>query len=562
MQRSLTNRNSFNLIKAVPWLIFLLGALTILFHLGTSGLLETSEGRYASVARAMLDSGDWMVPVHNGLRHLTKPPFTYWASALGMKFFGVNEFGARFFLSIAAGVTALGCFLIAKALFDFSTAVIAALILICSLFFQVQFRGLTTDPYLAMFETLMVYGFLRYLQAYAERTRQRWQLFFWFMAAMAMLTKGPPGLLPLAGLVPAALLGGYKNHLKDLFKSIAGWVIFLIFGLGWYLILAVKIPGLLSYFLIDETLNRVASSQHQRSAPFYLFFLLLPAGVFPWTGFFFRGLKTLSKNFRQNFSGKFLLFWLLVPLAIFSLSRSKLAAYALPLLVPVAIIAGAAAADLFQHFREKASELRFHLRLVGFLLIIFGLGFCIYGFVGPLVAPALTSSLKFFGSVWVFLGIFTIGQTWYGSRLMAFTILCFVAPALIFFSVPGIRGNEELKSGKFMPSQWLLLKRLANLPPEQQVINIEEMIEGWYFYTGRNPITWNVTRVTRFDEKQGEALVLHGNEQLNKTVDSNSMLVLRSKDLARVSEILNCNLKTIASEGKWLVTLPERRLRP
>ncbi len=563
MLRSSAVRNKRDYQKFIPVLLFLLGTLTILFHLGTCGLLETSEGRYASVGRAMLESGDWLVPVHNGLRHLTKPPLTYWASAAGMKIFGVNEFGARFFLAIAAGFTSLGCFFIGRALFSSAvTGTVAALILICSLFFQVQFRGLTTDPFLTMFETFMVFAFLRYLQSNGKWQQARFSILFWLMASFAMLTKGPPGLLPLLGIVPAALLKGHKDKLKNLFKSNFGWAAFSIIGLGWYLYLALKIPGLLQYFLVDETLNRVASGQHGRSAPFYLFFILLPIGVFPWTSFFFRGLKSAIKGWKENFPQLFLLLWLGAPLLVFSLSRSKLAAYVLPLLVPVALIAAAGVREVFRQISAKNNDYRLHLRIVGILLIVTGVAMGIYGFGGWLVASSLNSGLKFCGAVWAFLGIFLIWQTWFGNRLISFTLLCLVAPGLIFFTIPGIRGNEELKPGKFMSSQWLLLKRIANLPPNQQIINIEEMIEGWYFYTGRNPITWNVTRVDRFDAESAQKLSLEGDEALRQAVDPNSMLVIRNKDLAKVGNILNYNLKTVASEGKWLVTIPERRIGP
>ena len=561
MQVRSTTRAKFNLRSAIPLFIFLLGTFCILFHLGTCGLLETSEGRYASVGRAMLDSGDWLIPVHNGLRHLTKPPFTYWASAAGMKIFGINEFGARFFLAFAAGFTALGCFYIARILFNLPVAIFSALILICSMFFQIQFRGLTTDPYLTMFETMMALGFIKFVGKRSRRRKNFWKHFFWLMAGLAMLTKGPPGLLPLAGLIPAAYLSRRKDSLKELFKSGSGWALFLCVGLGWYLYLAIKIPGLLKYFLVDETLNRVASGQHQRSAPFYMYFLLLPAGIFPWTSFFIKGCKDFFANFKNNFNSKLLLLWLFVPLAIFTLSRSKLAAYVLPLLVPMAIITAASVLELFYGLKARLAELRFHLRLVSGFLILIGMAMVIHSFSGQIVAENLRISLRFSAVIWFFLAGILIAQTSYGNRLISLAMLCFVAPGLIFFSIPGIRGNEELKPGKYMTSQWLLLKRIANLPPEQQIINLEEMIEGWYFYTGRNPVTWNVSRVTQFDQEQAKRLVLTGNEELKKNVDGNSMLVVRRKDLGTVASFLDCRLKTVASEGIWLVTVTEGRMR-
>jgi 4-amino-4-deoxy-L-arabinose transferase len=546
----------------LPFFIFLLGTFTILYHLGTPGLFETSEGRYASIARAMLDSGDWLVPVNNGLKHLTKPPLTYWLSAMGMNFFGINEFGARFFLALAAGLTALGTYLIGKALIDKVAGLIASLVLICSLFFQVQFKGLTTDPFLAMFETFMVLGFIRFMQTRGSRLNRRWLIFFWFMAAFAMLTKGPPGLIPLAGLIPACLLSGKKQQLKTLLSSVVGWVIFTIVGLGWYLLLAIKIPGLLSYFLIDETLKRVASNAHHRANPFYMFIVLLPVGIFPWTSFFIRGLSMTVKSCKQSFVSAILSFWLLIPLLIFTLSKSKLAAYVLPLLVPVAIIAALAVHELTGPQKKDTSQvLGFHFKLNAALVVLLGTTMLAYGLSGDLHAKVLNSSLIFVGVFWMLLGTFVWLQHHFGNRMLPFALLCFVAPGLIFFSIPGIRGNEQLQSGKFLPSQWRLLKRLGNLPPEQKFININQMIEGWYFYTGRVPITYNVSRVTRFDQEKAKKLVLNSPEELNKAIDNNTMLVLKAKHLARTSEILDYNLRTIASEGAWLIAAPERRMR-
>ena len=540
-------------------LVMVLATFSILYHLGTAGLFETSEGRYASVARAMLDSGNWLVPIHNGIKHLTKPPVAYWAGATGMKLFGINEFGARFFLAIAAGLTALGCFLIGKTLFNKVTGLIASLILSCSIFFQVQFRGYTTDPYLTMFETFMVFAFIKFFQNAEKGKNQRWKLFFWLMASMAMLTKGPPGLLPLAGLIPALLISGHKQTLKKLFSSIAGWLIFLVIGLGWYLTMAVKIPGLLSYFLIDETFKRVASNAHNRNNPFYMFFLLLPAGIFPWTSFLFNSIKIAKKNYKKSFAIKLLLFWLLIPLTIFTLSKSKLAAYVLPLLVPLSLLTAISVNKLFTK-EEETSSLSFHIKLNAAILGILGASMCGYGLSEQLASSVLNSSLAFTGFFWLFLAFILCLQVLNFNRKLAFAILCFVAPGFIFFTIPGLRGNEQIRKNKHLPSQWRLLKRIANLPPEQKLINIEKMIEGWYFYTGRNPITWNVTRTTRFDEEQAKNFVLNGNKELNKAVDTNSMLVLRSKDKAKISNITGYELQTLASESHWLVAVPERKL--
>jgi len=53
------------------------------------------EGRYADIAREMLDANDWVTPRLNGLKYLEKPPLQYWATASAFAVLGVDEWTAR-----------------------------------------------------------------------------------------------------------------------------------------------------------------------------------------------------------------------------------------------------------------------------------------------------------------------------------------------------------------------------------------------------------------------------------------------------------------------------------
>ena len=68
------------------------------FLLGSWGLTESSEGRYATIAKEMLVNNDFINPTLLGIKHLHKPPATYYITALGYEIFGINEFGTRFFI--------------------------------------------------------------------------------------------------------------------------------------------------------------------------------------------------------------------------------------------------------------------------------------------------------------------------------------------------------------------------------------------------------------------------------------------------------------------------------
>jgi len=540
--------------KSLGLLIFLAGMLPVLFHCGTAGLFETSEGRYASVARRMLDSGDWLTPRHNGLRHFTKPPVTYWFAAAGMKLFGINEFGARFFLSIAAGATALATWYLGKLLFCRVTGLIASLVLISSIYFQTQFRGLTTDPFLTAFETLMALAFYAWL----SRQKKRWYFTFWLATAAAMLTKRPPGLLPLAGLIPAALLTGHRLQLKKLFGTAAGWAIFGIFGLGWYLLAAFMNPGLLSYFLIDETVKRVASDAHQRSAPFYYFLILLPAGIFPWTGYLLMALKEQIGRFRKSRSATFMLLWTGVPLLIFTLSRSKLAGYTLPLLVPLALLT----AQKLRQTLLRANPVTTKLRYFAGLAIVVGIAaitLIIAGYQRLDEFKTIAQIAIFSGIFWLFAAAFLGWFVHKGHRVGAIAVSCLLVPGLMFFVLPGLHGNEAYAKNRYLTSQWRLLKRVATLPANQKIICIDKMIEGWYFYTGRDVITWDVERNTGFDKEAATALVLNGDDALRRAVDNDTMLVMPEKHFERVKTILDCDLETLTGEGNWRVAIPRRK---
>src|SRR6056297_1195908 len=68
---------------------------------GSWGLTESSEARYAEIAREMVITGDFLRPSLLGIHHYHKPPITYQLTALSYEVFGINEFSARFLLSIA-----------------------------------------------------------------------------------------------------------------------------------------------------------------------------------------------------------------------------------------------------------------------------------------------------------------------------------------------------------------------------------------------------------------------------------------------------------------------------
>ena len=119
----------------------------------------------------------------------------------------------------------------------------------------------------------------------------------------------------------------------------------------WYVAVSVRHPGLFRYFIGSEVVGRVASDQFGRNGEWYgwavVYLPTLLVGTLPWTASVARWLYTLPSKARRwqapaervSDSAELLLtIWLLVPLVVFCLARSRLPLYLLPLFVPLAIL--------------------------------------------------------------------------------------------------------------------------------------------------------------------------------------------------------------------------------
>ncbi|MCB2155914.1 phospholipid carrier-dependent glycosyltransferase [bacterium] len=343
------------------------------FFWGQRALWESSEGRYGEVGREMLASGDWLVPTIAGHIHVTKPPFTYWMIAGGMKIFGMNEWGARFFLCFAFLGTALCVGELAwTAGFKRRDALLAAVIYATGAMTFAAGRVLTTDGFLVFWETLGILGAWKVWWG-AEETRSRWRWVFWLAFGMAFLTKGPPGWLPFLAIAAfAAMRRGQKR--PKLF-AILPFIAFLAVSLSWYLILIAHRPELLEYFLKDELIDRVATTEHHRNAPFYIYFPILLAGLGPWIilwpGVFRRARSSWQAARTQMEDWKlFLVLWILLPLVVFVLAKSRLPLYVLPLFVPIALAFGRVAITDIGKLLDKSRSWRIGLTALASIWVL------------------------------------------------------------------------------------------------------------------------------------------------------------------------------------------------
>jgi len=108
-------------------IVLVAGTLALAIGTARAPLWDEDEPRFAVIARTMVETGDWIVPVFNDTLAVDKPVFMHWCMAAAMSVFGVNEFSARLPSVLAALATALVLLRAGRRWCGETTGVVAAL---------------------------------------------------------------------------------------------------------------------------------------------------------------------------------------------------------------------------------------------------------------------------------------------------------------------------------------------------------------------------------------------------------------------------------------------------
>lgn len=311
---------------------------------GARGIYSPDEGRYTDVALAMLGDGDWLHPMlHHEVAHWSKPPLTYWSIATSIHIFGRTEFAARLPCALAFAATVLLLVRLGRR-FVPNRPWLPGLVYATLLLPQIASNLVTTDTILALWECLVVVGFVEAWTAQTREAGRPGRLILGAAAGLAFLTKGPPGLLSLAGCLAFAVwLGGWRS-LRKLADPVAA-LAFVAIGLGWYAYVVMQDPSVLRYFLVTEVVERVASDKMHRNGgwwgPFEIYLPTLVVGALPWwpiaaTRAWLRRRETRAVT-PAGLDARLLLCWFGLPLIVFSIAQSRLPLYLLPLFAPLAL---------------------------------------------------------------------------------------------------------------------------------------------------------------------------------------------------------------------------------
>lgn len=501
-------------MKNKLYLLLGIAFISLTLFLGSWGLTDSSEARYAEIGKEMFVNKDYINPTLLGIKHLHKPPVTYYLTALGYSIFGVNEFGARFFMQLALVFQLFLVFKITLLLYKNEKLAFAAALIYFSLPITViAVRTLTTDAYLATFILASIYFWLNY----KEQSKPYLLYLFYLFLGLIFETKGPVGfVVPLTFIITYKIIN--KDKIEVTIHQFLGFLLFLTIAASWYIAAIKNNEGLFDYFFNNQLVERVSQNKFKRGKPFYYYILLLPALGLPWViyllTYFKNNIKTILKERKNDF---ILISTFSVLFLILSISTSKLILYVLPLFFVLAIFS----AKQLSQSSEKSIKTYATVYLTLLFLIttaVVTISFINVGFKVDKIIASLT--LVVFGGIGLYLNK-KIKNTNYLKPAYLGTVFIIS----IIMSANQLFVHNELKVNSVKPIAEFIEENSTN---ESQVMVYNYLLPSLPFYLNKNITTINHGRYTTQRETQFET---------NEAWKANLINYFDKKDRSRISSI-------------------------
>jgi len=355
-------------------------------NLGAIGLIGPDESRYAWIARAMSESGDWVTPRLYGQPWFEKPILYYWAAAAGFRLNLSPEWAARLPSACAALAATIGISWLAWKFFDPRKDFIRGPALIAPLLFSTTVaaigfsRAATPDMLfcssiaLAMACAAAVLngrGFLTCASPSngpASQTDLRPLLLWGAFLGAGVLAKGPAALILAGGAIALWAMSTHRWRAAIRLAHPLAIGAFCIVALPWYVVCSIRNPQFLRIFILQHNFERYLTPVFMHRQPVWFFIPIFLLALLPWTVFLWpaarAGLEMWRQKSWEESPGFFFACWTVFPILFFSFSESKLPSYILPAVPPAALFLGV---TWFRLQRGESSASRIFSRLTATL---------------------------------------------------------------------------------------------------------------------------------------------------------------------------------------------------
>jgi 4-amino-4-deoxy-L-arabinose transferase-like glycosyltransferase len=364
--------------------------VSLLANLGSIGLVGPDEPRYAWIARAMAETGDWVTPRLWGLPWFEKPILYYWAAAIGFWLQLPPEWAARLPSACAAlaAALAIGWFawrhygggeelstspaLLAPVVFATSVAAIGFARAATP---DMLFSAAITVAMVSAASVLRRAGALRapYGASTKAQIRNLSRLFLWgAFLGVGVLAKGPAAVILAGGAVGTWALA--TSHWRAAIRLAHPLAIaaFCAVALPWYVLCARRNPDFPRIFIFQHNFERYLTPLFQHQQPFWFFAPITILALLPWSAFLIAAGPEAMRLWREKSwktsPGFFVACWAVFPVVFFSFSESKLPSYILPAVPALALVAAISSRSAFRRSRCNATMLSAAIGLTWILL--------------------------------------------------------------------------------------------------------------------------------------------------------------------------------------------------
>ena len=326
------------LVRRRYLVLIVYGSLLLVPFLGAFDFWYPDEPDLAQVCQDMDRTGDWISPRRNGVIWIDYPPLMYWAGCVSARVFGgVGEFTLRLPIALAAIAIALVTCQAASKWFGARTGLWAGVILLTCL--QLTHNAVGYRPDL-LFTLGIGAGLLVYAQGSAEEAKWWPRIFAFAIFGVAMLAKGPLGLL-LPGLVLTLWHAGRKEWTRLLVLAPLSLISLAIF-LPWAVAVAAAMgKDNVAHELYAQNVGRFFSGSRGHDKPWFYYFVGIWVDILPWSPLLpFAFLWVRAQRLWKDRYVQLLLWWFGASFVFLTIATTKRQLYLIPAYPALAILMG------------------------------------------------------------------------------------------------------------------------------------------------------------------------------------------------------------------------------
>jgi len=450
--------------------IVVIAVLFLMPLLGRVHLFDTDETNCAETAREMIVTGNYLTVQSDFKPFHERPPLFFWLQVLSMKFFGINEFAARFPNVLCGIFSLMMLYYLGRRIYGHRFGLLWILSYSAAILPFFFFRSGIIDPWFNLFIFLGIASFIFYLDPERQKLRLRNVLLSAFFLGLAVMTKGPMAILIFL-LCFMAFLALKRFRISTDLAHVALFILVLVLvGGTWFIIQAATgNHGILRDFFSYQVKMFVSESKaHDGFFGYHLVVLLV--GVFPASVIAMKSITKKAEDTElQRLFRQWMYILLLVVLIVFSLVNTKLLHYSSLAYFPLTFLA----AWVWDKWLDRKIEIgRWQVVLILLIaLLLSGMAIVFplitdhydwllsknFSFIDPFTASALQRNVNWSGYEWL-TGLFLmvgvivasvqiLRRDWSGMLILHLVVLLFVFASISLFSerVEGYMQREAVK---------------------------------------------------------------------------------------------------------------------